>query len=59
MVATWRLILMDWNTLINSMINGLFVGMGAAVGTWIVNRHFVRNLEKLEEKFKTTNGGKR
>jgi hypothetical protein len=51
--------MMDWNSLINSMINGLFVGMGAAIGTWIVNRHFVRNLEKLEEKIKTTNGGNR
>ena len=49
---------MDWNTLINSMVNGLFVGMGAAVGTWIVNRHFTRNLEKLEEKLRN-NGDKK
>jgi len=44
--------MIDWNTLINSMINGLFVGMGAAIGIWVVTRHFLRYLEKLEEKFK-------
>ena len=44
---------MDWNSLINAMVTGLFVGMGSTIGTYLVTKHFVRNLEKLEEKLKT------
>lgn len=47
--------MLDWSTLINSMINGLFVGMGS-VGVWIVTRHLIRHLEALEEKLKNGNG---
>lgn len=43
---------MDWNTLLNAMVTGLFVGIGSTLGTWIVTKHFIRNLEKLEEKIK-------
>lgn len=43
---------MDWNTLINAMINGLFVGIGGATGTWLGTRYFIRHLEQLEEKLK-------
>jgi len=38
------------------MINGLFVGMGSAIGIWLVTRHFLRHLEKIEEKLKNGNG---
>jgi len=49
---------MDWNTLINSAINGIFVGFGSGLGAWIVSRGVIRHLEKLEEKIKATNGDK-
>ena len=32
------------------MVTGLFVGMGSAIGTWIVTRHFLHTLEVLEKK---------
>jgi hypothetical protein len=34
------------------MINGLFVGMGAAVGTWFVTRHFIKPIENLTSRKK-------
>jgi hypothetical protein len=42
--------MIDYSSLFNNMINGLFVGIGAATGTWLVNHHFVRHLEKLEKQ---------
>ncbi len=42
--------MLDWNSLFNSMFTGLFVGAGSTIGTWLITRHFLRNLEKLEEK---------
>lgn len=47
---------MDFNSLINSMTTGLFVGIGSTIGTWFITRHFLKNLEKLEEKVKNGNG---
>jgi hypothetical protein len=32
------------------MTNGLFVGIGSGFGVWIVTRHLIRHLERLEEK---------
>jgi uncharacterized protein YneF (UPF0154 family) len=49
---------MDWNSLINAMLTGLFVGIGSTVGTWIVTRTFIKNLERLEDKLKNGNGKK-
>ena len=49
---------MDFSSLINSMVTGLFVGVGSALGTWLVTRHFIRHLEKLEGKIKNGNGKK-
>ena len=43
---------MIWDTLINSMLTGLFVGIGSTVGTWLVTKHFIKNLERLEAKIK-------
>jgi hypothetical protein len=43
---------MDWNSLFNAMLNGFFVGLGSATATYIVTKHFVHNLEKLETKIK-------
>jgi hypothetical protein len=42
----------DFSTLINSAINGIFVGFGSGLGAWIVSRHMIRHLEKLESKIK-------
>jgi hypothetical protein len=47
---------MDWNVLLNSMVTGLFVGIGSTVGTWLVTRTLLKNIEKLEEKLRNTNG---
>jgi hypothetical protein len=48
----------DWNSLINTMVNGLCVGAASALGTWLVTRHFTKNLERLEEiaKKRVANG---
>ena len=42
----------DLNSLVNSMITGLFVGIGSTLGTYIVTKHFIKNLEKLEAALK-------
>lgn len=34
------------------MVTGLFVGAGSTLGTWLITRHFLRNLERLEAKIK-------
>ena len=49
---------MDFSVLIDSMVSGLFVGVGSALGTWLVTRHFIRHSERLESKFKSGNGKK-
>ncbi len=41
---------MDWEGLIQAMIQGIFVGIGGSFGAWIVARHFTRRLEQIEEK---------
>jgi hypothetical protein len=43
---------LDWNSLLNAAVNGLFVGAGSTIGTYLVTRHFIRNLERLEELVK-------
>jgi hypothetical protein len=50
---------LDWNALINTMLTGLFVGIGSSLGTWLVTRHFIRHLETLETKLKNGNGLKK
>lgn len=47
---------LDWNSLINSMLTGLFAGMGSGVGIWLVTKHFIRHVENLETKLKNGNG---
>lgn len=46
------MILFNLDVLITAMINGIFVGGGAAIGTYFVTKHLIRNLERLEEKVK-------
>jgi len=46
------MVFVDWNSLINSMITGLFVGIGSTIGTWMVARYFLKNLEKVETVLK-------
>lgn len=43
---------LDWGSLVNAIINGVFVGASSAFGTWLVTKHFIKNLERLEEKLK-------
>lgn len=50
---------LDWNLLTNSMLTGIFVGVGSSLGTWFVTRHFIRHLEQLEEKLRNSNGVKK
>jgi uncharacterized protein YneF (UPF0154 family) len=33
--------------LLGLAINGVFTGMGVAIGTWISNRHIVSRMEKI------------
>ncbi len=47
---------MDWNSLINAATTGLFVGIGSTLGTWLVTKHFIKNIERLEEKLKEKQG---
>jgi hypothetical protein len=53
------LLMLDWNTLFNSMVTGLFVGAGSTIGTWLITRHFLRNFELLEKKIRNANGSKK
>lgn len=50
---------MDWGSLVNAMVTGLFVGVGSTLGTYIVTKHFIRNLEKLEDALKEKTNGSR
>ena len=36
------------------IVNGLFTGLGTAIGNYIANRHLVKQIEKFEEKLKKT-----
>jgi site-specific recombinase len=42
--------MLDYSSLFNSMITGLFVGIGSAFGTWFVTHHFIRHLEQFEKE---------
>ena len=35
--------MMDFSFLFNSIVTGLFVGVGSAVGSWLVIRYFMDN----------------
>jgi len=49
--------MLNIETLIGLSINGLFTGLGAAVGTYFGTRLFIKSLEKLENKIlKKRNG---
>jgi hypothetical protein len=39
-----------WDALLNAMVTGLFVGVGSTFGAWLVNKHFISRLERLEER---------
>jgi hypothetical protein len=45
--------MVDWDTLINSMMTGLFAGFGSTFAAWLVTKNVIKNLEKLESKFKS------
>lgn len=38
------------NLLLGLAINGIFTGIGVAIGTWIANRHIITRAEKLGGK---------
>ena len=40
----------DYNLYINDMLFGLFVGIGSALGYFIVNHGLIKRVEKLEKK---------
>jgi predicted RND superfamily exporter protein len=43
---------MDFNTLFNSMLTGLFSGIGSTIAIWFTSRYFLKKLEKFEEKLR-------
>ncbi len=47
--------MIDWNTLINACVTGSTVGVVTGLTNWLLNRHLLRNLERLEESI----GGKK
>ena len=51
-------VIIDLNSLIQAMINGIFVGGGAALGTYLVTKHLIKNIERIEAKLKNGNGKK-
>ena len=40
------------NLLLGLAINGIFTGIGVAIGTWVANRHIITRAEKLGGKLK-------
>jgi hypothetical protein len=41
---------LDYNVLFNTIITGFCVGLGSALGTWIIQRHIIKHLEQLEKE---------
>lgn len=37
---------------IGFILNGLFTGLGAALGTYLAHEHLIENMKKLGSKFK-------
>jgi uncharacterized protein YneF (UPF0154 family) len=40
------------------IINGLFTGLGTALGNYLANKHLIKKIEHIEEKIKKNFGGK-
>jgi len=47
---------MDWNTLFTACITGSVVGAVTGLTNWLLNRHILANLERFEEKLKSSKG---
>jgi hypothetical protein len=41
-----------WNVYIVIIINGIFTGLGVALGTYFANNHIVKKMELLFKKIK-------
>lgn len=48
--------MIDLPIFINNVTNGFSVGIGSALGTYLVTRHFIKRMENLEKKL---NGDKK
>lgn len=38
------------NVLVGLAINGIFTGLGAAIGTWVAQKGFIERFSKLKKK---------
>lgn len=45
--------IIDWDVLFNSMMTGLFAGIGSTFGAWLVTKNIIGKLDKLEFKHKS------
>jgi len=44
--------LQNWDVYTGLAINGLFTGLGAAVGTYLSQTHIIKNAEKVRRKIR-------
>jgi len=43
---------LNWDALINACITGSVVGAVTGITSWLLNRHFLRRLEQIEDSIK-------
>jgi hypothetical protein len=46
------------NEYLQLLVNGLFTGLGSALGTYLAARLFIQHIERLEKRIKNTEEGK-
>lgn len=40
------------NVLVGLAVNGIFTGIGAAIGTWVAQKGFIERLSKIKKNIK-------
>jgi len=45
-------------TAIESILTGIFTGLGSAIGTYLATRTFIKNFERIEKKLKDLGNSK-
>lgn len=52
--------MMDLETILTSILIGLFAGLGSTIGNYLATKHIIKNLERVEKavREKTSHNGK-
>ena len=52
------IVVIDWSALLSACITASVVGAVTGVTQWMLNRHLLKNIERLEDKYKGKANGK-